>query len=125
MNAVKRTFDLFVSLVSLVALSPLLAIMAALVKLTSEGPVIYKQMRIGYQGEHFMLLKFRTMIVNSDHSIHKQRVDKLINSEQEMTKLDDDDDPRIIFLGKALRVTGLDELPQLINVLMNLLNALT
>ena len=98
----KRTFDLIVSLVALIVLSPLLAIIAALVKLDSPGPAFYRAERIGRGGRPFRMYKFRTMIVGAD------RVGPAITCR---------DDPRITRLGRLLRRTKLDELPQFLNVL--------
>ena len=98
----KRTFDLIVSLVALIVLSPLFVVIAALVKLDSPGPAFYRAERIGRGGRPFRMYKFRTMVVGAD------RAGPAITCR---------DDPRITRLGRLLRRTKLDELPQLLNVL--------
>lgn len=119
----KRGFDIVGALVGLTVLSPLFLVVAALIKLVSPGPVFYKQVRIGYQGKRFDMLKFRTMHTNSDPSIHEQYVKQLIKESQAeedhstkpMKKIEND--PRIIPFGNILRKSSIDELPQLFNVL--------
>jgi Undecaprenyl-phosphate glucose phosphotransferase len=100
---VKRAMDIVLSLVALVVLSPLLALIALLVKLTSPGPVFYRQERCGLNGEAFPMLKFRSMAVNAEQQTGAVWARK--------------DDPRRTRLGTFLRQTSLDELPQLFNVL--------
>jgi lipopolysaccharide/colanic/teichoic acid biosynthesis glycosyltransferase len=96
---------------------PVILLIAFWIKLVSRGPVIFKQKRIGYLGMPFTVLKFRTMKVGANAGTHQNHVEKLIRSEVPMTKMDSAGDPRLIPLGVWLRATGLDELPQLINVL--------
>ena len=98
----KRLFDLFLAFISLVLLSPILLLIALLVKVTSRGPILYRQARVGKGGRTFFLLKFRTMVEGAD------RRGPLLTREG---------DPRITTFGKILRKTKLDELPQLFNVL--------
>jgi lipopolysaccharide/colanic/teichoic acid biosynthesis glycosyltransferase len=112
--------DLTISSVLLVALFPLFLAVAILIKLFSPGPVFFKQQRVGYSGRIFMLWKFRTMKPNGDSSAHREYMAKLIKldpdkeiSDAPMVKLDD---PRVTRIGKFLRFTYIDELPQLINV---------
>ena len=115
----KRAMDVIFALLGLVVLSPILLLVAIIVKTVSPGPVFFKQQRIGHWGKPFKMWKFRTMHSNADTYNHKNHVSQLINgegSDKPMTKLDDD--PRIIKFGKILRETCIDELPQLINVLM-------
>jgi lipopolysaccharide/colanic/teichoic acid biosynthesis glycosyltransferase len=100
--AIKRAFDIVTSAIGLVLLSPLLLVLALLVKTTSRGPVIYRQQRIGMYGMPFYIYKFRTMCDNAEESV---------------PQLTDTDDPRITPLGRMLRKYRLDELPQLWNVL--------
>lgn len=113
----KRALD--ISLI--IALSPALLILGAflalLVKLGSPGPVFFRQRRVGYRGHEFVCFKFRTMRVNADADSHRRHTQELIRSQTPMTKLDARRDPRLIPLGSVLRVTGLDEMPQLLNVL--------
>ena len=120
---VKRAFDLVASALLLLFLSPVFAIAAALVKLTSPGPVLFRQQRVGQNMVPFEMLKFRTMQVNADQALHKQFVSSFIKSQDvsaqagaagvfKLTK-----DPRITSVGRILRKTSIDELPQLWNVL--------
>jgi lipopolysaccharide/colanic/teichoic acid biosynthesis glycosyltransferase len=113
----KRAMDIVGALSGLFLLSPLLLLVAVLIKIVSPGPVIFSQVRVGYLGKPFRLLKFRTMKLDADTSAHQQLLSNLINSDQPVTKLDMNNDPRIIPFGNILRVLGLDELPQLFNVL--------
>jgi lipopolysaccharide/colanic/teichoic acid biosynthesis glycosyltransferase len=98
----KRLFDILVSLIGLVILSPIILVLAALVKLDSPGPVLYRAPRIGRGGRPFHMLKFRTMVANACQMGPAVTYDR---------------DPRITRLGAILRSVRLDELPQLINVL--------
>ena len=113
----KRALDIAGSLLGLVVLSPLFILISVIIKLVSPGPVFFRQERMGHLGRTFGMLKFRTMKVNADASMHKDYLEQLINSERPMTKLDSRHDPRIIPLGRILRKSCLDELPQLVNVL--------
>jgi len=115
----KRCIDVAGSLAALLVLSPLFAIIAALIKLTSQGPVFFKQKRVGQFGEEFTCFKFRSMYINNDPAIHQEYVRNLINK-----KVEDSDgtfkiknDPRVTSIGRFIRKTSLDELPQFINVL--------
>lgn len=100
---IKRTIDIIGSFCGIVVLSPILLIIACLVKLTSKGPLIFKQERIGLRNEPFMMYKFRTMKVQDEKDEKKAWTVK--------------DDPRVTTIGKILRRTSLDELPQLFNIL--------
>lgn len=113
----KRLLDIGCVLLALPALAPLLIAIAVGIKLVSRGPVFFRQARIGHRGKPFMCLKFRTMHVNSDCRVHQDYFKQLILSQSPMTKLDCYGDPRLIRGGAFLRSTGLDELPQLLNVL--------
>ncbi len=116
----KRGIDLFVSGMAIVALSPLLLLISVAVKLSSEGPVLFKQQRIGKYGRPFTFLKFRSMKCGSDPLIHQEYVRRFITgdiataqgSTFKLTK-----DPRHTRIGSFLRKCSLDELPQLFNVL--------
>jgi lipopolysaccharide/colanic/teichoic acid biosynthesis glycosyltransferase len=112
----KRVLDL--ALVAVV--SPGLVVLGAGVALVvwcgSRGPVLFRQRRVGYQGREFTCYKFRTMQVNADSKSHQEHFRQLMGAEVPMTKLDARSDPRLIPLGARLRASGLDELPQLINV---------
>jgi exopolysaccharide biosynthesis polyprenyl glycosylphosphotransferase len=131
----KRVLDITGSLLGLVFLSPVFLAITLGIKLTSRGPVLFKQERLGQWGKAFTFLKFRSMYVNSDASPHKEYVTKLItggngtppagengSSSAEGRKEGEvvykmTSDPRITHLGRILRKTSLDELPQFINVL--------
>ena len=114
----KRAGDIVGSLVAILLLSPLLLLVALFIKIVSPGPVLFRQKRVGYLGKVFTMWKFRTMHVNADTTLHRNYLRELIRNEKEMTKLDRGRDPRIIPFGNLLRATGIDELPQLINVLL-------
>ena len=107
-----RSLDLVVSGTGLFVLAPLIACIAAAVKLTSPGPVFYRQTRVGRHGEHFEMLKFRTMLDNA-HSMRAE-LEHLNEAEGGLFKIADD--PRVTRVGRRLRSCSLDELPQLINV---------
>lgn len=118
----KRAFDIIVSFFGLIAFFPLFMIIGLFIKFVSPGPIFFRQIRIGCGGTAFNLYKFRTMKFDSDPKIHKQYLCELIMSCKEskntgnpMTKLNND--TRIIKFGHFLRSSGLDELPQLFNVL--------
>ena len=88
-----------------------------LVKVTSPGPILFRQKRIGYLGRPFWCYKFRTMKLNADTAVHQNHLAQLMRSGAPMTKLDSAGDPRLTPCGLLLRSLGLDELPQLLNVL--------
>jgi lipopolysaccharide/colanic/teichoic acid biosynthesis glycosyltransferase len=122
---IKRAIDVVVSGALLLVLSPFLAAIVALIKLTSKGPVIYKQERLGQFGARFMCLKFRTMYTNNDPKIHQEYVQQFIAGKDGLNKSEGSDkpvyklvkDPRVTFFGGFLRKTSMDELPQFWNVL--------
>ena len=111
--AFKKVTDIFFSFIGLVILSPVLLVIAIAIKLTSKGPIIYKQARVGLRGRPFNLYKFRTMVSGAE----TLRKDLLLQNEADGPVFKIKDDPRITKVGKLLRRTGLDELPQLLNVL--------
>ena len=124
-EAIKRTLDVVLSAALLLVLSPLLLVIAVLVKRRSPGPVFFGQVRIGHRMKPFRMLKFRTMHVGADPRIHQEFVSRFINNNNaggahgaetnggfKLT-----DDPRVTPVGRWLRRTSLDELPQLWNVL--------
>jgi lipopolysaccharide/colanic/teichoic acid biosynthesis glycosyltransferase len=122
---IKRAIDIVGSGALLLMLSPFLAAIVALIKITSNGPVIYKQERLGQFGARFMCLKFRTMYANNDPKIHQDYVQQFIAGKDGLNKSEGSDkpvyklvkDPRVTFIGGFLRKTSLDELPQFWNVL--------
>ena len=113
----KRVLDVTLVLVALPLVLPVMICVALLIWIVSEGPVLFRQERIGYLGRRFTCFKFRTMAVGTDTSVHQGHLNNLINSDVPMVKMDLKGDSRIIPLGVPLRASGLDELPQLINVL--------
>jgi lipopolysaccharide/colanic/teichoic acid biosynthesis glycosyltransferase len=113
----KTILDFTCILLSMPLWLPVVLILALWIKLASPGPVFFRQERVGQGGKRFMILKFRTMKVNVETRSHERHLEQLINADVPMTKLDAAGDPRIIPGGRILRATGLDELPQLFNVL--------
>ena len=122
---IKRVMDVAGSAALLLALSPLLAAIAAIIKLTSKGPVIFEQERLGRFGARFKCLKFRTMFTNNDPKIHQEFIQQFISGKEECGKENESqqavykiiNDPRVTPIGALLRKTSLDELPQFWNVL--------
>lgn len=113
----KRALDMSVILLLLPAILFFGLVAALVIKLGSRGPVLFRQERVGFRGSRFVCLKFRTMKPNAETTSHENHVKELIQGSAPMTKLDSRKDPRLIPFGSMLRSTGLDELPQLINVL--------
>lgn len=120
---IKRMMDVAGSLLAIGLCSPILVAIALAIKATSKGPIFFKQQRVGQYGQNFTFLKFRSMHVNNDNSVHRDFVAKLIASEEGSTPGKENNvykiknDRRITPLGKVLRRTSLDELPQFFNVL--------
>ena len=121
---VKRAMDITGSLLAIVCLSPLMALIAVLIKLTTQGPVLFRQERVGRRGARFQFLKFRSMYTASSSGIHEEYVKNMIagaNGDTPQTRVRPvyklTSDPRITPLGRFLRRTSLDELPQFWNVL--------
>jgi lipopolysaccharide/colanic/teichoic acid biosynthesis glycosyltransferase len=113
----KRTLDVVVASVALVALAPLFAIVAFRIARTSPGPVLFRQTRIGYRREPFTILKFRTMVADNDDAAHRAFVAAQLGRLPSAGGSGVLDDARITPLGARLRRTSIDELPQLLNVL--------
>jgi lipopolysaccharide/colanic/teichoic acid biosynthesis glycosyltransferase len=112
----KRILDIACILLSMPFWLPIMIAIGIWVKLASPGPIFFRQERVGFQRKRFMILKFRTMKVNVETQSHERYLEQLIHANRPMTKLDSAGDPRIIRGGRILRATGLDELPQLLNV---------
>ncbi len=111
----KRLFDLTVTASALFVLAPVFATVALLVKITSPGPVFFRQERVGRDGEPFDVLKFRSMVVNAE-----ELLDELVTeNEGDGPLFKMKSDPRVTRIGRFIRKTSLDELPQLINVMRN------
>lgn len=113
----KRLLDLFCILLTAPVWLPIMLFLWVLIKIVSPGPALFRQERIGYLGKRFTCFKFRTMKVNADTGVHKGHLNRLMDSNVPMKKLDAAGDPRLIPCGLLLRSLGLDELPQLFNVL--------
>jgi exopolysaccharide biosynthesis polyprenyl glycosylphosphotransferase len=111
-RGIKRAFDLIVACAMMIVLSPLLIAIAIAIKLDSRGPVLFRQERIGQGGHRFKLNKFRTMVADAE-----ERREELLHASRDPHWLHLDDDPRITPVGRFLRTTSLDELPQLWNVI--------
>ena len=121
----KRLMDILGSVVGLILCLPVLVMIALAIKLTSKGPVLFRQVRLGQYGKKFTFLKFRSMYINNDPTIHEEYVKRFIvgasgteqtaGQQQKLYKLTAD--PRITPVGRFLRNTSLDELPQFLNVL--------
>jgi lipopolysaccharide/colanic/teichoic acid biosynthesis glycosyltransferase len=121
--ALKRILDVFGSVCAILLFLPLFLLIAALVKLSSPGPIFFRQKRLGQYGQHFNFFKFRTMYVNNDPAIHQEYVARLIagsrDAGQGSATFKLKNDPRVTPLGRFLRKSSLDELPQFFNVLRN------
>ena len=122
---VKRCLDVVGSILALLILAPLMILIALAVKLTSPGPVLFRQMRLGQSGKRFPFLKFRSMYAKADHAIHEAYIKRFISKQThtateggggKIFKLQAD--PRITRVGRFLRRTSLDELPQFFCVLV-------
>ncbi len=113
----KRALDVLLIVLSLPLLIPLALGLALLIRLVSKGPILFQQERVGWRGETFMCLKFRTMKCGAETVSHQGHLKDLMKSDVPMQKMDSKGDKRIIPFGKILRASGLDELPQLINVI--------
>jgi lipopolysaccharide/colanic/teichoic acid biosynthesis glycosyltransferase len=122
--AIKRALDVVSSATLLAVCAPLLLVIAAAVKLSSPGPVLFRQVRVGQHMKRFTILKFRTMRAAADHAIHHEFVSRFIQGDRQIAQASERggvfkivDDPRVTAVGRVLRKTSLDELPQLWNVL--------
>jgi lipopolysaccharide/colanic/teichoic acid biosynthesis glycosyltransferase len=120
----KRSVDIVGSLFAILMLAPVFAVVALIVRLTSEGPILFRQKRVGRFGESFTFLKFRSMYMNNDASAHQEYVKNLISGKAEKQDTPGNvkvfkitNDPRITPIGRFIRKTSLDELPQFFNVL--------
>jgi exopolysaccharide biosynthesis polyprenyl glycosylphosphotransferase len=111
--AAKKITDIFGAVIAIIVLSPVFLIITLLVRLSSSGPAIYKQARVGLRGRQFELYKFRTMVANADEL--RKELEEQNEADGPAFKIKDD--PRITKVGGFLRRTGLDELPQLFNVI--------
>jgi lipopolysaccharide/colanic/teichoic acid biosynthesis glycosyltransferase len=123
---IKRLIDIAGALFGLIIFSPLILIIVAAIKLTSKGPILFCQDRMGYQGIKFPFLKFRSMHIDNDENLHREYVKKHIQGNHNEINTGSEDrpcykmknDPRVTPLGKILRKSSMDELPQFFNVLV-------
>lgn len=113
----KRLLDLILIVAAAPGLLVLGGVAALVVICGSRGPIFFRQRRVGYKGREFNCFKFRTMQMDAEVGTHRDHFHRLMGTEVPMTKLDAHKDPRLVPLGSLLRVTGLDELPQVINIL--------
>ena len=122
---IKRSLDIVGSVAAILIFSPLMLTIAATIKMTSPGPVVFKQTRLGYRGARFVFYKFRSMSWNADDRIHREYVASLIKGDHAAINQGDTAnpvykmkaDPRVTRIGRFIRNTSMDELPQLFNVL--------
>jgi lipopolysaccharide/colanic/teichoic acid biosynthesis glycosyltransferase len=122
---IKRIIDIVCTSLIIICFAPLYVMIAIAIKASSKGPVLFKQQRVGRYGKPFTFLKFRSMYINNDDRVHREYVTKLIANEAEQQKSNDNnhdayklmDDKRVTAVGKLLRRSSMDELPQLLNVL--------
>ena len=112
-DIIKRLIDIICSFMGLSALSPLFIIIAIIIKFTSKGPVFFSQKRVGKYGREFYMYKFRSMVVNAEELKEKLAAQNEMSGPMFKMK----DDPRVTKVGKFIRKTSIDELPQLWNVL--------
>jgi exopolysaccharide biosynthesis polyprenyl glycosylphosphotransferase len=116
-RALKRSMDVVLAAVGLVLLAPLFAVVAALIRFESPGPVLFRQVRMGADERTFRIFKFRSMTADADRRKHEvAHLNKHLGGDERMFKIPDD--PRVTRVGKVLRKTSIDELPQLFNVLL-------
>ncbi len=113
----KRLLDLSCILLSAPVWLPVMLLLGILIKIVSPGPALFRQERVGHLGRRFTCFKFRTMRVNADPGLHQGHLNRLMDSDVPMKKLDADGDPRLIPGGLLLRSLGVDELPQIFNIL--------
>ena len=112
---IKRALDLIVSPIIILIVSPILIITAIAIKLTSKGPIIFKQERVGYNTKKFMIYKFRSMYMDKNNSSQDHLNPKELTQKNILKKKKND--PRVTPVGKIIRKTSIDELPQLFNIL--------
>ncbi len=113
----KSALDITCILLSLSVWLPLMILPMLVTRIASPGPIFYRQERIGFGGRHFFIWKCRTMKLSAETHIHERHFEKLMRVDCPMTKLDACGDPRLAPFGRILRASGLDELPQIFNVL--------
>ncbi len=112
----KRTLDILCCVVAFPILAVCVLMMTIVTSLVSPGPVFFRQERVGFRGQRFKIFKFRTMSVSADTRVHQDYFKELMQTNAPMVKLDSRGDSRLIPFGWLLRASGLDELPQIINI---------
>lgn len=110
---IKRTIDIIGSLFGLIILSPILLIVMVAIKIESRGPVVFAQERVGYKGKRFKMYKFRSMVENAEELKEKLKDQNEMNGPMFKMK----NDPRVTRVGRIIRKTSIDEIPQFVNVL--------
>ena len=119
----KRIVDVVLTLLLAIPLCIVFVLIAVVIRLDSKGPVLFRQKRVGLNGEEFLFYKFRSMYVDTDENVHRNAITQYMNGEQLNKRVDTTllyklvDDPRITRVGRFLRKTSIDELPQFLNVL--------
>jgi exopolysaccharide production protein ExoY len=113
----KKALDLTVICLTLPLTLPAAFVISIFIRVLSPGPILFRQERVGHREQRFQVLKFRSMHVNADSQLHQSHTTELLKSGLPLTKMDECGDDRLIPLGRWLRASGLDELPQLLNVL--------
>ena len=113
----KSSLDITCILLSLPVWLPLMILLMLVTRIASPGPIFYRQERVGLGGRHFSIWKFRTMKMSAETQPHEHYFQQLMRVDRPMTKLDAYGDPRLAPFGRFLRASGLDELPQILNVL--------
>jgi lipopolysaccharide/colanic/teichoic acid biosynthesis glycosyltransferase len=121
-DVVLRSLDVILAALALVVVAPIMAMIALLILLTSPGTAIFRQTRVGYRQQNFLMLKFRTMRDHCDESVHQEFVRRMLAGDDPRSQPGSglyklQADPRVTAVGAFLRRTSMDELPQLINVL--------
>jgi len=114
----KRPFDLFLATGAALVLLPALVLTAFLIRVDSPGPVFFRQERIGRGGARFQIWKFRSMLLNCDDGLHREAAAAWFAGRPTNGRYKSTDDPRITRVGRFIRRTNLDEMPQLINVIL-------
>ena len=112
-HGMKRLFDIVAATCGIIILSPLMIIIAVLIKAEDHGPIFYKQVRVGKNGKTFKMYKFRSMFINADKMLDKLKEQNYVDGPMFKMK----DDPRVTKIGHFIRKHSLDELPQFFNVL--------
>ncbi|MGI6706288.1 MAG: sugar transferase [Clostridia bacterium] len=111
---VKRLMDIFISIIGMIVLSPVFMLTALAIKVESKGPVLFRQVRTGKNGKEFVMLKFRSMVMNAEELLTKLKTLNELDGPAFKIK----DDPRVTRVGEFIRRTSIEELPQLFNVLV-------